>query len=234
MSETIKAKFEEAVYNAAKSIKRLKVLRINNYVVHCKVDTVSGISSWEFSLNFNDYGRLTGNFDVSSTDNYDSSIPESFGNKIKNIVTDFIGDNLEPIKVEFLLVKCKLQLVPTGEDCKVYTLSKEEIENATWEQIETALKTVLPNRNIVRKNGYLDAERHNPINDDYVALAANGEQYPCVEYGSYEGFSYQDTHGDYLLMDQDAFERAPDEYIIKIFKDFFESLKAPDDNYWSY
>lgn len=42
----------------------------------------SGISEWEFELDFNDYGKITGSYWIYS-DNYDSMIPKALGNSIQ-------------------------------------------------------------------------------------------------------------------------------------------------------
>ena len=67
--------FEAIIRKAAKPIRRLKKIYINEAVVYGTVLTQSGISTWSFQLDFNDYGHITGNYWMTS-ENDDSSIPE--------------------------------------------------------------------------------------------------------------------------------------------------------------
>ena len=53
----------------------------------------SGISEWDFELDFNDYGKITGTYWISS-DNYDSMIPETLGNLIQKAISDVYNQNI--------------------------------------------------------------------------------------------------------------------------------------------
>ena len=76
-----KEDFITAVYACQKSIKRIKNITIDGVTVHGLVTSQSGLSEWEFSIDFNDYGKLTGNYWIES-DNEDSVIPEVLAKKI--------------------------------------------------------------------------------------------------------------------------------------------------------
>ena len=78
------AEFYEIVMKAAKPIKRLKV-DIHGPVIYGTVRTQSGINTWNFKIDFNDYGHLTGAYWI-SRENHDSSIPEHLANTIREML----------------------------------------------------------------------------------------------------------------------------------------------------
>ena len=73
--------FETIVRKACKPVKRLKLLEIDGALVKCSVRTSSGISKWKFSLDFNDYGHLTGRYWLHSG-NDKSTIPGNVASEI--------------------------------------------------------------------------------------------------------------------------------------------------------
>lgn len=78
----LQSQFISLVELSAKPIKRLTAT-VSEHMVYGTVRSQSGISSWEFRLDFNDYGRVTGEYWCYS-DNNDSKIPKSLGDSIKN------------------------------------------------------------------------------------------------------------------------------------------------------
>ena len=81
--------FQSAVHSAAKTIRRLKVLEIDGPIVRCSVRSSSGISTWEFSLDFNDYGDITGKCWINS-DNDESTIPSVFVDRIQEELNAYL------------------------------------------------------------------------------------------------------------------------------------------------
>ena len=65
---------------------RLKVLNIFNGKLYCEVESITGLTTWDFSINFNDKGRLTGAYTVIS-DNLDSLIPDQYARDISNYIS---------------------------------------------------------------------------------------------------------------------------------------------------
>lgn len=76
-----KEEFDEIVYSVLKDIKRITYYDIKGPVITCIVLAQSGISEWEFTLDFNYYGHITGWYKIIS-DNYDSNIPEAVAERI--------------------------------------------------------------------------------------------------------------------------------------------------------
>ena len=67
----------------AKSVKRVKSVNVVWSTVHVIVQSQSKLSSWEFTLYFNDYGYLSYEY---YSENDDSLIPKYVGDKIVNAV----------------------------------------------------------------------------------------------------------------------------------------------------
>ena len=76
--------FEQIAISAGKKIKRLYVSVIGP-VIYGKVQSQSGISEWDFTVDFNDYGHITGNYWLSS-DNSDSTIPGHFADNVADAI----------------------------------------------------------------------------------------------------------------------------------------------------
>lgn len=74
--------FYSMVYKATKHIKRL-VVSVDGPMVTGTVRSQSGISTWSFKLDFNDFGDITGNYWVWS-ENDDSDIPDNVAKQIQS------------------------------------------------------------------------------------------------------------------------------------------------------
>lgn len=74
--------FKNIAYQNCKRIKRIHDLNIVGPIISAAVYSQSGISSWQFTIDFNDYGRITGRYWISSN-NDDSSIPSIIADNIK-------------------------------------------------------------------------------------------------------------------------------------------------------
>ena len=68
-------------------LEELNGLDIDNGAISVTVISQSGISKWEFELDFNDYGKITGQYWL-STENYDSEIPEKLGDSIQEAINN--------------------------------------------------------------------------------------------------------------------------------------------------
>ncbi len=82
--------FEQIVFTSIKLIKKRKInVSINNAIIYGTVTSQSGISTWNFELDFNDWGELTGNYHLSA-DNSDSVIP----NRLAELISQEIKSRL--------------------------------------------------------------------------------------------------------------------------------------------
>lgn len=70
--------FSAIVHWGGKQITRIKKITVQGAVVYCCVESQSGYTTWNFRLDFNDWGHLTGTY-WSYTENHDSNIPEYLG-----------------------------------------------------------------------------------------------------------------------------------------------------------
>ena len=84
-SELTRDDFKEIAISVAKPIKRLKVTVENEFIIG-EVRTTSGINTWEFKLDFNDYGKITGKYWFRNRGNTDSQIPDSYAKQLKNSI----------------------------------------------------------------------------------------------------------------------------------------------------
>lgn len=69
--------FKEIANQARKKIKRSFDISVNGPVVNGTVQSISGISEWHFTVDFNDYGHITGKYWLNS-ENKDSKLPKRF------------------------------------------------------------------------------------------------------------------------------------------------------------
>lgn len=81
--------FEEIVLYEARHIKRITNVRVIGPYIYGSVRSQSGISSWDFNLDFNDYGHITGTF-WSSSGNNDSEIPKILGRRIQASLSEYL------------------------------------------------------------------------------------------------------------------------------------------------
>lgn len=77
-----KEQFQTIVSESAKHIKRLKTFYVEYTIVHGTAVSQSGLSEWNFTIDFNDYGHITGRYWISS-DNSDSTLPKVLAERIK-------------------------------------------------------------------------------------------------------------------------------------------------------
>ena len=80
-------KFKEIVCDCADKIKRIQNINVDGLTICCTVVSVTGLTSWNFVLDFNDGGELTGECYI-KTGNHDSDIPQ--------LLNDLIYEKLKP------------------------------------------------------------------------------------------------------------------------------------------
>ena len=84
--------FNIIVQKACKTVKRVSKFSIEGPVVQCIVRSQSGISEWSFTIDFNDYGNITGKYWITN-ENADSKISSIIAERIKeSITTNSEGD----------------------------------------------------------------------------------------------------------------------------------------------
>ncbi len=79
--------FKRIVHKIGKKIRRIENLYTEGPVIYGTVESQSGASSWDFEIDFNDYGHITGEYWASS-DNNDSNIPWHLGDQIQNAIVN--------------------------------------------------------------------------------------------------------------------------------------------------
>ena len=81
--------FRNIAVSVAKPIKRLWV-SVDRQFVHGEVKTQSGINTWEFKIDFNDYGRVTGRYWMRYSENTDSQIPHRYAEQLSEAVKAYL------------------------------------------------------------------------------------------------------------------------------------------------
>ena len=89
-------KFREIVFACADKIKRIQNINVNGLTICCAVVSVTGLTSWDFVLDFNDGGELTGECYI-KTGNYDSDIPQLLNNLVYEKLKPYI-ERIEKVK----------------------------------------------------------------------------------------------------------------------------------------
>lgn len=79
-----KDEFDQMVFRAAQHINRLSIQKIEGAVIYGCVTSITNLSTWNFRLDFNDYGHITGAYWIYS-ENTDSGIPAMLA---ENIATE--------------------------------------------------------------------------------------------------------------------------------------------------
>ncbi len=95
--EVSREEFYVMVKHGGKGIRRIKSLYAEGTMVYGTVRSQSGISDWCFRIDFNDFGKLTGTYWL-STDNNDSDIPKIVADRIAQQIGDYpdcVDDSFE-------------------------------------------------------------------------------------------------------------------------------------------
>lgn len=93
MTET---EFNGVAIKTAKPIKRLAVSTDAQFV-RGTVRTVSGINTWNFTIDFNDFGTLTGRYWMRKVENEDSDIPSIYAEQLKEAIVVYLNNGDEAV-----------------------------------------------------------------------------------------------------------------------------------------
>lgn len=69
--------FSKLAYRISKKLNRIKSTSIQDAIIHCTVESQSGYSNWDFELDYNNWGHITGVSWLWS-ENSDSNIPHHY------------------------------------------------------------------------------------------------------------------------------------------------------------
>ena len=98
--------FNRIIHEESAKIIRINEVEINQALINFEVYSNSRISTWCFTLDYNDYGILTGKVIISS-ENSDSSIPENISLRISERLNEILKNQyiLPPNDYDILLAK---------------------------------------------------------------------------------------------------------------------------------
>lgn len=83
--------FSNIAYQAAKKIKRIKDVTVSGTIIYCTVASQTGISDWDFRVDFNNWGHITGTY-WKRSDNLDSNIPKVYGHMVSGEIHQLMSD----------------------------------------------------------------------------------------------------------------------------------------------
>ena len=83
--------FTDIANKCGKKLKRVKRVKVKGPVVYCTVESQSGYSEWEFKVDFNDWGHVTGTY-WPQADNDDSSIPKHYGQMMSGFIHTLLSE----------------------------------------------------------------------------------------------------------------------------------------------
>ena len=92
------------------NITRIDNVHIQGPVIYATVSSQSGISTWNFSIDFNDYGHITGIYWARSS-NAQSSIPKNLADRI----SDRICERLDALEAPLDTKPLKVDTLPRSE-----------------------------------------------------------------------------------------------------------------------
>lgn len=71
--------------DVANKMERIINVEVINLMIYCDVESITGKTNWSFSVDFNEWGHLTGGF-WKYSENMDSEIPEAYGMEVSGRV----------------------------------------------------------------------------------------------------------------------------------------------------
>ena len=86
--EISEVEFRAMVKRAIRGIKRINILCVEGPIINGTVRSCSGLSDWNFQIDFNDYGNLTGKYWIVSQ-NHDSEIPSVIAERIVKQIQNY-------------------------------------------------------------------------------------------------------------------------------------------------
>ena len=123
--------FNRIIHEETDKINRFKKVEINQALINFEVYSNSRISTWCFTLDYNDYGILTGKVRISS-ENTDSSMPKNVSLRISERLNDILKNQyiLPPDDYEILLAKEPFEVKELFENIGFHnvTLLEEKYE----------------------------------------------------------------------------------------------------------
>ena len=83
--------FEKLASDVANQFYRIKNISVRNAMVYVTVESKTGLSDWNFNVDFNNWGHIDGTYWVRS-ENDDSSIPEYYGKTLSSKICNYLDN----------------------------------------------------------------------------------------------------------------------------------------------
>ena len=85
------SEFESIAHDVAKKFERITDVFVSNATIYCDVKSQTGMSTWVFSVDFNDWGHITGIF-WRNSDNDVSDIPKYYATAVSKEISESLKE----------------------------------------------------------------------------------------------------------------------------------------------
>lgn len=155
-----KDEFTSFAKKAAKKISRIKKVEVCGAKIYCTVSSQTGLSDWNFSVDFNNWGHITGVY-WNYTENYESSIPQKYGNSVSSMIQNVISEkelNIKDLSDEVdsnkHLCREKLSYHPKEKILKKYVLKNYKKYRINYNNEDLIGEHIFPVVSIFRNIGF--------------------------------------------------------------------------------
>lgn len=87
------AKFQDMALEVSMKFPRIKAMSFIDAVIHATVESISGLSTWGFFVDYNDYGMVTGSYWMNN-ENEGSNIPYLFADALAEKIMAVLDESV--------------------------------------------------------------------------------------------------------------------------------------------
>lgn len=84
--------FEKIARRIGKRLRRVKNITVEGPIIYCTAESQTGFTTWDFNVDFNDWGHVTGIY-WTQTDNEDSSLPMHYAQMVSEAIHNYLSAN---------------------------------------------------------------------------------------------------------------------------------------------
>lgn len=138
----------------------------------------------------------------------------------------------KPLEGAYIMF-CKMNLTWNGDKWDVKSYDKEEYPNASWETVEKIIEKAFKNRDEIIEHDKAEAENKEfpVLYDEYFVIHSMRSEVPNLEFGAYQGFSYEPEDDVYSVVKRP--ESITIDYVKEIVKNFYFKGVGPSDFRWN-
>ena len=87
-----KEEFEKIARRIGKRLHRLKKITVEGPIIYCTTESQTGFTTWDFNVDFNDWGHVTGIYWIQA-DNDTSSFPMHYAQMVSEAIHNYVSTN---------------------------------------------------------------------------------------------------------------------------------------------